>query len=226
MVPFLLKSHVALSVLAIFNSQILPSQYSTSLQDNDIEECFDAKHYDMVQRFVTRMYNGTGFSKGEDHNNVTNIGSITGYNYADDTTVEDTERGVRMTNAVTFEDPAAICKGIHEVQEAFRALKALHPESESPPRCVDVQPLGNSIVLTFVLNQQYQLPLYGALHLRSFLDVTVELQQMKDNPESEFLITRMKESWNGKPLAWPYMLYYPSRRLNGILSYRFTSWFL
>ena len=133
--------------------------------------------------------------------------------------------GVKLSPTVTFEDPAAICASEEEVREAFRALKFLDPVSLSPPRCINVNPRGDSIDLTFQLNQQYTLPMSREVSLKSLLTVTVQLQQMKDVglPESEFLITEMKELWYGNPLMWPHQLFYIPKRLNGIISYHLTS---
>ena len=155
--------------------------------------------------FVARMYGGRGIKPTKKNNGTTN-----------------TITGVKLAPTVTFEDPAAVCVSQEEVREAFRALKLLHPVSVSPPICVNVEPKGESIDLTFRLNQQYTL-LSKKITLGSLLKVKVQLQQMRDMPESEFLITEMKELWYGNPLMWPYPLFYVSRRLNGIVSYHLTS---
>jgi len=232
-VPLLLFSHVSLSFLSVVNSQLLPSQYEflwNNTGDDTVEECFDASHYNMVRNFVASMYQGDGFlaesRQGDAKPSL--IGSITRYPYVANHSITSTEsiEGIQLLPSLTFEDPAVVCQGLEEIREAFRALKAFSPHSLSTPICVNVQPLGESILLTFALHQQYTFPVYGDLTLRSILEVTVELQQRKDIPESDFLVTHIRELWSGKPLAWPYLLYYPFRRLNGFISYQLTSLFL
>ena len=210
-------SHIAFSLASIARAGIggLHQANHTSDNQREIEECFDAKHYDLVTDFVARMYRGRGIKtlsrndnkKKDDGRNVNNI------------------LGVKLAPTATFEDPAAICVSEEEIREAFRALQKLDPVSLSPPRCIDVKPRGDSIDLTFQLNQQYTLPTSRKVGLKSFLTVTVQLQQMRDIglPESEFLVTGMKELWYGNPFIWPYQLFYISKRLNGILSYHLTS---
>jgi hypothetical protein len=53
--PLFVASHLSLSVLLIINSQLLPSQYKLD-EDETAEECFDANHHDLVQRFVGDLY--------------------------------------------------------------------------------------------------------------------------------------------------------------------------
>lgn len=229
--PFVVGTHLSLSALSLVNSQVLPPVYKFSDSDNDIEEeeeCFDAGHYILVQEFVGRMYRGKqATSEGRNH---TAKGSITGYHYRSSQQNPKNQhpsiQGVQLASTATFEDPAAVCRGAEEIQEAFRALQALQPSSLSPPICINVQPQGEKILLTYALHQQYVLPWYGPLLLRSLLQVTVQLQTIPELAESEFWVLQMKELWGGRPLAWPYFLYYPSRRLNGMLSYLLTSWLL
>ena len=156
----------------------------------DAKPAFDAGHYKYVTEFVKRMYGG----RGAQHDHVI------------------------MNPETTFEDPAAICKGYPEIQEAFQALTYLQPQSLAPPTCVNVQPLGDSILLTYSLKQRY----LGRLELRSLLMVQVQLQQRQDIPESDFLVLRMEEHWNGIPPLSSY-LFWAVRRINGIVSYQLTS---
>ena len=199
------------------------------------EECFDAKHYDLVTDFVARMYRGRGIkisvvdassnNSCDDNNNSNNSNNNNDNTHS---AVVSDNSGVKLSPTVSFEDPAAVCVNMKEVQEAFRALQSLNPVTLSPPKCINVEPQGGSINLTFLLNQQYTLPLYNSrpLNLKSLLIVTVQLQQMQEIPESEFLVTSMKELWYGNPLIQPYLLFYVPRRLNGIISYYLTSWLL
>ena len=129
---------------------------------------------------------------------------------------------VKMKESMAFEDPAARCLGAHEAQEAFRILVHLEPRSMFPPRCVDVKPQGESIALSYALHQQY---LGGRLELPSLLVVTVQLRQRKDVPESEFLVLKMEEQWNGIPLIDSY-LFSMVRRINGFISYQMSTRFL
>jgi hypothetical protein len=154
------------------------------------EEAFDAHHYDYVTELVTKMYAGRGMS----------------HPY------------VKVKASMTFEDPAARCADATEVQEAFRVLVHLQPRSMFPPRCVDVQPQGESITLVYSLHNQY---LGGRIDLPSLLVVAVQLRQCKDVPESEFLVLNMQEQWNGIPLIDSY-LFWIVRRINGFLSYHLT----
>ena len=232
LITTLVGTHIAFSVASIARAGIGGLQNNndgsatttTSVAGKgEIKECFDAKHYDLMTDFVTRIYRGRG---------IKSIGS----NSSNSRNFNDIITGVRLAPTVTFEDPAAICVSEEEVREAFRALEVLDPVSLSPPICINVEPRGDSIDLTFQLNQQYTLPLSLPLfsirppqvRLRSVLTVTVQLQQMKaiGLPESEFLVTDMKELWYGNPLMWPYQLFYIPRRLNGIISYHLTSRFL
>jgi hypothetical protein len=159
------------------------------------EEVFDAHHYDFVTEFVTGIYAGRGASTSSSHPHV------------------------KLADTVTFEDPAARCYGPHEVQEAFRALKYLEPRSVRPPYCVDVEPQGESIALSYALHQQYYFG--GRLELQSLLVVNVQLRQRKDVPESEFLVLQMEEHWNGIPF-WNSYLFRIVRRINGMVSWQLT----
>jgi hypothetical protein len=156
----------------------------------DDNESFDAKHYDLVTEMVTKMYAGRGAYHPHCH----------------------------LADSVTFEDPAAICKSPDEVRETFRVLKGLKPKSLSSPKCINVEPRGSSIALTYALHQRYGLL---SVDLRSHLVVEVQLIQMRDLPESEFLITRFEERWNGIP-PQNNILLWVTRRINGILSYHLT----
>jgi len=222
LVTTLVGTHVAFSIASVARAGIGGLPNIAKGKDEE-EECFDAKHYDLVTDWVARMYRGRGV-KSVDSDSGNGDHTATG--------------GVKLSPIATFEDPAAVCVGKVEIREAFRALRTLQPVSISSPRCVNVEPQGESIRLTFLLNQQYTLPLPSlsasssspmqTLQLRSLLNVTVQLQQMKHAglPESEFLVTEMRELWYGNPLLWPYLLFYVPRRLNGVVSYFLTSRFL
>mmetsp|Transcript_20072 Transcript_20072/g.41124 ORF Transcript_20072/g.41124 Transcript_20072/m.41124 type:complete len:242 (-) Transcript_20072:540-1265(-) len=226
LITTLVGTHIAFTLASIARAGIggLQNHEDGTAKKQEIEECFDAKHYDLMTAFVARFYRGRG-TKPARNNDTENHrgGSADGTN---------TITGVKLAPTATFEDPAAVCVGEEEVREAFRALRLLDPVSLSPPRCVDVRPLGDSIQLTFLLHQQYTIPLRlflpgppPQISLRSLLTVTVRLQQMQERglPESEFIVTEMKELWYGNPLLWPYHLFYVPRRLNGIVSYHLTS---
>eukprot|EP00802_Teleaulax_amphioxeia_P026415 Tamp_27482.p1 GENE.Tamp_27482~~Tamp_27482.p1 ORF type:complete len:191 (+),score=34.39 Tamp_27482:116-688(+) len=109
------------------------------------------------------------------------------------------------TPDVTFEDPAARCTGIGELQEAFRALKRLHPKHISAPKAVPGDDAGSSRVL---LHQQY----LGFIELESELLV-------RTAPDGR--ISAFEERWNRVPLleAAPFRF---ARRLNGLISYALT----
>uniref|UniRef100_A0A7S4ELL0 Uncharacterized protein n=1 Tax=Pseudo-nitzschia australis TaxID=44445 RepID=A0A7S4ELL0_9STRA len=234
LVTTLVGTHVAFSVASIARAGIGGLQNNPRSKEEK-EECFDAKHYDLVTDWVGRLYRGRGIKSIDSSRNSESSNSNGGGDGESIIT-----GGVKLAPTVTFEDPAAVCVGEEEVREAFRALRVLEPIAMSPPRCIDVQPQGESIRLTFLLSQQYTLPLpllsAGSsrppqtirLSLKSFLSVTVQLHQMKHIglPESEFLVTEMKELWYGNPLLWPYLLFYVPRRINGVISYCLTSRFL
>ena len=161
-------------------------------KDDEKEEVFDANHYKIVTELVTSMYGGHGVN----------------------------HQHCELADSITFEDPAAICQSPKEVQEAFRVFKLLKPKSIMEPKCIDVEPRGSSIGLTYALHQHYGLL---SLKLRSHLFVKVELIHIKNSSsaESEFLITRFEERWNGIIPQSNYVLWI-SRRINGILSWYIT----
>jgi hypothetical protein len=168
--------------------------FGGDMTDGDPPEVYDAHHYDMVTELVSGMYAGRGLDKH-------------------------TAPRVKLADTVTFEDPAVICSGPTEVREAFRALTYIQPKSRSPPRCIDVQPQGDSVALTYVLNQQYA----GMLTVRSLLVVHVQLLHWRDDfPDSEFLVTRLEEQWNAVPPLGS-LLFWIVRRINGFISYQLTS---
>mmetsp|Transcript_20206 Transcript_20206/g.23128 ORF Transcript_20206/g.23128 Transcript_20206/m.23128 type:complete len:224 (+) Transcript_20206:2376-3047(+) len=210
----LVGTHCVLTVYSIARAGIGIGKGLQNHDDNKQgegkDECFDAKHYDLVTDFISRIYCGRGIKKSDLQDFSNNI-------------VNSNDMGVRLSPTVSFEDPAAVCVNAEEVQEAFRALRSLNPVELSSPKCINVAPLGSTINLTFLLNQQYTLPYSRPLILRSLLIVTVQLQQKQDIPESEFIVTSMKELWWGNPLIQPYLLFYIPRRLNGIISYYLTS---
>jgi len=167
-------------------------------------EVFDAHHYSKVTDLVSAIYSG-------------NMSSSRSWK----TTV------VALDENATFEDPVAICARRTEVQEAFRALSFVHPQSLSKPKCVDVKPKGRSIELTYALHQNYNFgSLFGGggLEVRSLLMMEVHLERIigNDVAESKFVVTRMEERWNGvKPLE--NYLFWIVRRINGLLSYSLTT---
>eukprot|EP00980_Cylindrotheca_fusiformis_P013287 scaffold3378_cov104-Cylindrotheca_fusiformis.AAC.1 len=158
-------------------------------------ESFDARHYNMVTEMVTKMYAGRGAAH---------------------------THHCKLAESVTFEDPAAICKSPKEVLEAFRVFEMLQPQSLDPPKCIHVEPKGSSIALTYALHQRYRLL---SVDLRSHLVLNVQLIPIKDLPESEFLVLRMEERWNGIPLPNS-PLFWITRRINGIVSWYLTTTFL
>jgi hypothetical protein len=168
----------------------------TTEDDKEKVEVFDAKHYQMVTDLVSDMYSGKGIGRR-------------------------TTTRVVLDEKVTFEDPAAICSSPKEVQEAFRALKYVHPQSLSRPKCIDVNPKGETIELTYSLNQLYAA---GGLDLNvvSLLVVNVHLAHIYGTPESEFVVTKLEERWNGVQPLGSY-LFWIVRRINGILSWNLTT---
>ena len=191
------KAHVGLTLVSLgygaFGHKLMGSSSNQSLLQDETKESFDASHYQYVTEFVQTLYSGCGLH----------------HDYC------------QLDEDVTFEDPAAICHSRKEVQEAFRALTKMRPDSLSPPRCVDVEPLGASIAVNYALHQQY---LGGLLTVRSLLIAHIQLQTVhnKGFPESQFLVTKLEEQWNGVPPISNYVFWVP-RRLNGWISYQLTS---
>ena len=153
------------------------------------EEPRDARFFQYITEWVTDMYAGRGIQ--HEH--------------------------VQLDDKVTFADPAAICEGPSEVTDAFRALRYLKPQSLLTPYCVDVEPKGASIILTYILHQRYM----GWLHLPSLLIVDVQLKQRPDMPQSDFLVLNVEEQWNGVPLLKTY-LNKIVRRVNGLASFQLS----
>jgi hypothetical protein len=187
-----LGTHVALTVTSVAHGAVGPAQDSF-LGNKKREAAFDANHYKFVTNLVCDMYSGKGAGAcSPDH--------------------------IELAEGVTFEDSAAICSGRKEVLEAFRALTVLNPESLERPVCIDVEPKGESITLTYALNQRY----FGSLDVASLLEVNVHLSPIPNNPESKFVLTRMEEQWNGvKPVGS--LLFWIVRRINGIISWHLTT---
>eukprot|EP00316_Scyphosphaera_apsteinii_P022113 CAMPEP_0119324392 /NCGR_PEP_ID=MMETSP1333-20130426/63090_1 /TAXON_ID=418940 /ORGANISM="Scyphosphaera apsteinii, Strain RCC1455" /LENGTH=155 /DNA_ID=CAMNT_0007332079 /DNA_START=13 /DNA_END=477 /DNA_ORIENTATION=- len=70
------------------------------------------------------------------------------------------------TNDITFEDPVALCCGPAEVVEAFRALRAAHPEHVVQPRLhVHTDDPYSAVIL---MHQRYfgWLVVHSTLHVR------------------------------------------------------------
>jgi hypothetical protein len=177
------------------------------------EESFDAKHYDLLTELITQMYAGRGSRHPHCH----------------------------FADTAGFQDAAVICKSPKEIHEAFRLHQTLEPKCLHPPICVDVEPKGSSIMVTYALNQHY-----GSLNLdlRSLVQVEVQLEQQHKQvssystttttttttsnylvPESDFLVLDMQELWNGNALLGS-PLFWIVRRINGILSWHVSSRFL
>lgn len=150
-------------------------------------EVFDAAHYLLVQDYVTALYSNS--------------------------TRESPATGVKLADSATWEDPKAIFEGPTEIRQAFRIPTQ---DTVASARCVNVEPQGKVIVLSYALPYQND----GG---KSILVVTVEMHQMKDSPEfNEFVITKMEEQWNGIPL-FQSMLFWIVRRVNGIAAFHFSS---
>merc|ERR1719491_175367 len=127
-------------------------------------------------------------------------------------------QGIKLASNVTFEDPAAIVSTPREIHEAFRALKISDPMCLSKPTCINVQPKGGSIELTYYLNQRYM----DALNVRSLLVVDFRLARISgETSESVLEVTKLEERWNGtQPLS--ILPFWISRRINGIISWNLT----
>lgn len=120
------------------------------------------------------------------------------------------------TETVVFEDPIACCVGRAEVCEAFRALSAVcSPVSIVRPLAVVVDrgSTDDAGAIELLLNQQY---FGGAVRLRSTVVILLA---------SDGRVDRFEERWNGALLVENPAVHH-ARRLNGLLSYAFTSRFV
>ena len=153
----------------------------------DSREVFDASHYKLVMNYVAHLYSSGRFSPSQ--------------------------LGVKLAESATWEDPKCIFQGTSEIRQAFRISS--HKLAASP-RCVNVEPKGETIVLT------YAVP-YKKYNQESLVKVNVQMHQMKQSPEfNEFIITKMEEQWNGIPL-FQSLLFWIVRRINGVAAYHFSS---
>jgi len=236
-VTTLVGTHLAVSVASIARATLFGK---TSGRTNDKDdssntthaallarttESFDANHYAMLTEFVSKLYSIDNGQQKKTKSASSSSPSL--LQQASSSWGAINLNGVRLAPTAGFEDPAAICVGKSEIEEAFEALtKTLHPTHVNPPICVDVQPQGDSIDVWYKLDQHYSSGSFS-IKLVSLLTVTVQLEPLEDVPEeSEFVVTEMKEYWHGNPFMWPQFLFYPSKRLNGIVSYQLTSRFL
>lgn len=166
------------------------------------KEVFDAKHYENVTKFIGNMYSGKGVVI---ENGKQQQGQFL-------------STGVVLSRNVIFEDAAAICSTPGEVQEAFRALRRLDPECLERPKCINVEPKGESIELTYSLHQRY----FKSLYVNSLLIVNIHLSQIANKREFNiFEIMKMEERWNGVQPLGMFLFTFP-RRINGIISYNLT----
>eukprot|EP00929_Paragymnodinium_shiwhaense_P009230 TRINITY_DN113319_c0_g1_i1.p1 TRINITY_DN113319_c0_g1~~TRINITY_DN113319_c0_g1_i1.p1 ORF type:complete len:222 (+),score=38.09 TRINITY_DN113319_c0_g1_i1:53-667(+) len=119
------------------------------------------------------------------------------------------------TEDITYTDPVARCVGRKEVVEVFRSLRALRPESMSPPLIVIEAEDGSCA--TVYLWQRYA---HGSLLKPSGFELksTVRVELAADGR-----IRYLEERWNDaallqwSPFRWV-------RRLNGLASYTLTTW--
>jgi len=182
----LLKTVLAVHLSASATSIAYGSLRSGTPFANKDEDSIDFPHSSDVEKIIAQMYCGKGVPVSM---------------FAPD---------------AVFEDPAAKCSGVHEIVEAFRALKACRPESLSKPRVIfNSYILGSdglgSIILV-ELHQRY----FGALQVRSYAVVETGM---------DGLIKRVEERWNGVPIL-EFEPFPTVRRLNGLFSYALTSTFI
>jgi hypothetical protein len=114
-----------------------------------------------------------------------------------------------FADSVIFEDPAAKCLGVAEVQEAFRALAKLQPKTlDWELGCVDE----DRKTVEVNVWQRYQIGFGKGTDLYSKILVSYD---------EEGQITKMVDLWRGLPLlsSAPFTW---SRRLNGLLSFQLT----
>lgn len=112
---------------------------------------------------------------------------------------------------VVFEDPAAICLGLREVEEAFRALKYCYPEILNTPRIIKRTSHEGVETLVIYMSQKY----FGFLNVCSTLGVSIQAGK----------ILKFEERWNGKQFLDVNPIRF-SRRINGVASNFFTGVFL
>ena len=115
------------------------------------------------------------------------------------------------TPNVVFRDPIVVCNGDIEVEEAFRALKALSPKLQKEPFLIGGSSTG---IHSFRLQTDYFM-------LFSFSVDSLCIVET----DSDGRITLIEERWNHTPLLKipPYTW---AKRLNGLISYRLSTYFI
>ena len=131
-----------------------------------------------------------------------------------------------MASDVAFEDPVALCEGIDEVREAFRALRWFRPE-RAAPSTVERIAANRYVVRTAT---RYAAPFdLGAFVVRSDVIVDTRAEERGNNEadgtrasEETGKIRRVEERWNGALLleGFPFDMV---RRSVGLCSYACTS---
>ena len=113
----------------------------------------------------------------------------------------------KFSTEVIFRDPVAICEGIDEVAEAFRALKVISPKIMEEPKLF----LGRSDKELYVkIRTSYNC-------IKPF---TVNSMCIIETGEDGNIIS-IEELWNFVPLI-DNSFFMWSKRLNGLISYRLT----
>ena len=134
-----------------------------------------------------------------------------------------------FAEAVTFEDPAALCEGIGEVREAFRAASHFEPRELEPASVTQVAE-DQYVVRTSLT---WMLPVLGETHVPSDVVVTTvskdrrdamaaaRMSNDKDDLPAVGVIWRVEERWNGARLLEGFPFDFV-RRMVGLASYAAT----
>ena len=134
-----------------------------------------------------------------------------------------------FAEAVTFEDPAALCEGIGEVREAFRAASHFEPRELEPASVTQVAE-DQYVVRTSLT---WMLPVLGETHVPSDVVVTTvskdrrdamaaaRMSNDKDDLPAVGMIWRVEERWNGARLLEGFPFDFV-RRMVGLASYAAT----
>ena len=141
-----------------------------------------------------------------------------------------------LSKNISFEASPVISIGEQEVHEIYRAYYLFHATFLSLPRCISFQQSstkdanGNDITkvqFKYLLHQCF----FGWFEDRALLVIHANVRSkklQKGNRQQEVIsmeINRLEERWNGAP-SWNNAWIWISRRINGILSWYFTSIFV
>ena len=143
-------------------------------------------------------------------------------------------QNICLAKDVVFEASPVISVGREEVMEIYRAFYLFSPVFLSPPKCLTKRrlpdiPQGKAVILewTYLLHLRY----FGIWNDKSLLMVraqyfpTIVKQENDNDANSPLEVVKLEERWNGVK-SLDASLIALSRRINGKLSWYFTSTFV